>query len=425
MIIELFTGGFLIINGQVTTAYPMGITAYSLTSKVVTTFVKGEINISRLSIGSSYISNMYLGSGNASLQLNAVLDGNYWTQNVALFHQINSTTFLITFVLNIWNFSGNFVNYTGKANIITNYSGFGVVIYTGPTLEVSLPIHMTLFLESNTTSTVFGYIVNGKKGLYYIAPIGGEFIIGGLSTALLPNDVELVWGGPGGGSTVYINIDATTELYYLSNGSFHIFPETISVGLDTAETAIGIHVQRSKLPIFSPYAIESSGTDNLDVLWPTPPRINYTLRNNTLYLNMTLNSVPLSGQKVYIEVVKGFSLVPITNATTGVDGSGVINNISTSYFVIYYPGNFTISSTYIFSVPYLQHLVSKIVSEYQAMLKYLSSYNFKKALSSFFNNAKYTTTLTSQAQINETIAEYILAFILGILFAAFIIKEKT
>lgn len=426
LLIFPYSFSYTIAKGQAVNAYPMGVTAFSLSNKIVTTYVQGDINISGLKIGSSYLPNgQYFTTGNASLQLNAVLDANYWEQNVALFHQINSTTFLITFVINIWNFSGNFVNYSSNNSIVTNYNGFGVVLYTGPTIIVSLPLHLALFIESNKTSSMFGYIVNGKKEIYYVAPIGGDFIIGGLSTALLPNDLELVWGGPGGGSVVYMSVNATAELYYLSGGSLKIFPEVLSVGLDTAEAAIGVHVSRSVYPLFDPYGIEYPGNDNLGVLWPTPPSISYTLKNETLYINVSLNGVPLANQRIYVEVLKGFNLTPIANITTSINGSAVVPNLSTSYFIIYYPGNYTLSSTYVISIPSLQHFISKIKTEYEALVSYLSSYNFKKALASFFSNAKYTNTVTSQTQVNITIIEYVLAFVLGILFAAFIIREKT
>ncbi|WP_246252966.1 thermopsin family protease [Acidianus brierleyi] len=407
-------------HSQSTLAYPTGMTFFPFTSSILTNFVEGVINVYNLSIGSSYLPNgAYLTSGNASLQLNSILNGKFWAQNVALFHEINSKEFLVTMVVNFWNLSGPFENYPNT----TTYEGLGVYCYQGPSFILKTPFSLILYMNSSN-GLEFGYIVNNTLHTYLKLPFPGEFTLGGF-TAGLPNDLELVWGGPGGGSTVYINEVASEELFYESSNKLSIVPSAISVGLDTAESAYGISVTSNLDNIFHPFATISKGYNTPSILWPIPPSITVTQVNKTVNVKVSINGKPLVNQEVEVlyPTLTGFK-VGYENIT---NSSGLVTfpNASTALYIIYYPGNFSLATAYSLSsssAPILQSIASKFISTFQSLTNFLKTYNFKKALSSDFNHIKYKGYSTYN--INLVLIEYISAFAIGVLISAILIKYK-
>ena len=406
-----------------TVSYPMGISFYSLFSTYVTNMVMGVVNITSMSIGSSYLPNgQYFTSGNASLQLNAMIDGIYWAQDVILFHQIKSDEFEATLVLNLWNFSGPFI---AKLNgYVTTYQGFGVVYYEGPTYNITLPSSISLYMFIKNSTLYFAYKINNVSGIFYKAPIGGEFLIGGFSLAGVPNDLEFVFGGPGGGSVVSMNIEGTMNLYFMQNGKLSLVPYAYSIGFDTAESVVGVQSLANLTNLWKPNVILSVGSDDAIVLWPIKPNITTYEKNNTIYVNMSVFGKPLPNQSIIIEELSLTGLKPIAQNYTNQLGLAIFPNVSSSFYIVYYPGNFTLSSSYVISSPLLNSVTQHIKSEYDTMINFLKSYNFKKSISSFFNGVRENVAYQSGVSVNYVLLIYILGFSLGLIISALLIRFK-
>jgi thermopsin len=196
----------------------------------------------------------------------------FWTQNVLYFNLVPGT---VTFLDNIWNFSSPATSLLDH----TIYSGNGTPVYPefyydfGPTIAVTLPVTVHLYLNSSTTNLVstgygyttvrFGYdIVNAAThateaaGIYDTVlfnstiPAGSvpssPFLVDGSQltpTNFLLYDAEIMIGGPGGGTTTSVyGINATESLQYwnASLGRYVTPPSAWNVGTDTGETSEGI-----------------------------------------------------------------------------------------------------------------------------------------------------------------------------------------
>ncbi|WP_016732641.1 thermopsin family protease [Saccharolobus islandicus] len=412
-------------------AFPSGVTSYPLNTVIYTDFVMGKINISYLNIGSSYLpGGEYFTTGNASLQLNAMVLGKYWAQNVILFHQISNNTFYATLIVNLWNLSGPFSNTTGNSLV---YQGLGVICYQGPTFKVNLPLSISLFMEIVNSTLDFGYNINEERGIYFRYPLIGLFQLGGLSLLGLPNDLELVWGGPGGGSVVFMNVSSVANLYYFNGNGLSIVPNAYSIGFDTAEAAFGVKIYSTFPSVFSPIAIETSGLNVPSVLWPIPPHVLVNQTSDRITVKLSISNKSLSGQAVYLET--GFPPSVVSSTLTNSSGIAVFPNNNYSFYVVYFPGNFTLSSAYYFSSPILNSLSSKFHSYYQDLLNFLNSAqnSFKKGIKSILSKQETsitTTTLTSttssspQFGVNLYIILYILAFVIGMVISAILIRFK-
>ncbi|ARM74973.1 thermopsin family protease [Acidianus manzaensis] len=422
--LPLFSATLMYSSVLPSSAYPTGITFYPLSSPFYTTFVKGTVSIQNLSIGKSYLPNgQYFTSGNASLQLNVMIDGAYWAQDVALFHEINSSEFEVTMVVNFWNLTGPFT--VLKANV-TTYDGLGVFCYQGPTFNITLPAHISLFMNTSN-GLKFGYSINGSRIVYLSLPYFGNFELGSISLAGIPNDLELVWGGPGGGSIVYMSGNMNEELYYLNGDSLVVPYDAISVGLDTAESAYGIASYGNITSILHPNDVISNGVNSPSVMWPVQPTISITVNKNVKYVNMSINGHKLSYQEVEILVPSlssSSSPIPLTSVIASnytVNGVAQFNISNQSLFIVYYPGNFSLAPTYIISSPVLSKIVSSFTSAYTKLVNFLKTYNFKKSLSSAFNKIKYKS---SGVSVNYILLEYIGAFAIGVIISAILIKYK-
>lgn len=405
--------------------YPTGITFYPLSFPFYTSFVKGTSEIYSLSIGNSYLPNgQYFDKDNASLQLNAMIDGVYWAQNVALFHEINSTKFEVTMIVNLWNLTGPF---TVLKNNVTTYDNLGVFCYQGPTFNVTLPETITLFMNTSK-GLEFGYTLNGTSQIYLRLPYNfGNFELGGISLSGLPNDLELIWGGPGGGSVVYMSGSMRQELYYLNGNSLVIPSDAISVGLDTAESAYGIVSYGNITNILYPFDVLMNGFNNPSVLWPIPPSIKIQTNGTVKEVNLSISGRGLNYQKVEI-LVPSFNLSSPIPFTSVIATNYTINGIARfsipnqSVYIAYFPGNFSLAQTYTVSSPTLSKIASGITTFYNKLVTFLKTYNFKKALISNFNKIKYTSTGVS---INYILLEYIAAFAIGVIISAIFIKYKV
>ncbi|AWR96494.1 peptidase A5 [Acidianus sulfidivorans JP7] len=412
-------------SSPTTPTYPTGITFYPLSSPFYTTYVKGSSYIQNLSIGQSYLPNgEYLTSGNASLQLNVMINGVYWAQDVALFHEINSKKFEITMVVNFWNLTGPFV--TLKTNT-TTYQGLGVFCYEGPTFNITLPVSISLFMNTSNGLS-FGYAINNSYYTYLHLPYFGNFELGGFSVIGIPNDLELVWGGPGGGSVVDIKGVMSQELYYLNGSSLAIPSDALSVGLDTAESAYGIVSYGNITNILHPNDVIGNGINTPSVLWPIQPSISFSVNKNVKEVNISVDGHKLSYQKIEILVPSlnvSSSPIPFTSivsANYSIDGVAKFYIPNQSLFIVYFPGNFSLAPAYVISSPTLSKIVSSITSFYNNLVNFIKTYNFKKALSSDFNKIKYTS---SRVNVNYIFLEYIAAFSIGVIISAVLIKYKT
>ena len=196
----------------------------------------------------------------------------FWTQNVLYWNLVPGT---VTFLDNIWNFSSPATSLLDH----TIYSGNGTPVYPefyydfGPTIPVTLPVTVHLYLNSSTTDLAetgygyttirFGYdIVNAAShvteasGIYdtvlfnsttpAAAVPSSPFLVDGSQltpTNFLLYDAEIMIGGPGGGTTTSVyGINATERLQYwdASLGRYVNPPSAWNVGTDTGETSEGI-----------------------------------------------------------------------------------------------------------------------------------------------------------------------------------------
>jgi len=206
------------------------------------------------------------------VQLNAVLNNvqilgkpgyEYWTQNVV---EYSTFSHRLYFVSNVWNFS----NGPLLANTFSQVGPNGTVVApeyyysTGGPISISYPFTLDLFLNSTLLSgqdeVFFNFTVSNATEFYsgsydhvvfnslatgsspaptpeYVAEGSSYNPIG------LPNDFEMVLGGPGGGS----NFDAFEARAYFGlqfwNTTSHAFesiPSAYGFGSETGETSYGV-----------------------------------------------------------------------------------------------------------------------------------------------------------------------------------------
>lgn len=402
---------------QVGISFPVGVTYFPLFSVTYTPFVEGVVNLTSLSIGRSFISGQLFQYGNASLQLNVMLNGTYWVQNVMLFHELSDKTFEVIMVVNFWNLTGPFTTLIQNSTI---FQGLGVYCYQGPRFNVSLPVSLSLFLNSSR-SLQFGYSVNGERNVYLDLPFSGLFKLGGLSANGLPNDLEIVWGGPGGGSSVDMTAQGREELYYLDDGKLAVVPSALSVGLDTAESAYGIATSPDLSNITLPSANINRGVNSPSVLWPIPPKINVTQINDMVKVKLYYGNYTFSNQVVEIRVIKGLSLTPLYQGVTNASGEVVFKNVTEPFYQVYFPGNYSLSQSYALSSPQLNRLIGSTTTAFDNLINFLKTYNFKKALSSDFNHVKYQ----SRTSVDYLTLEVILGLVAGILISALTLRRSS
>jgi hypothetical protein len=399
-------------------SFPTGVTFFPLTGTISTTFVEGQTNLTYLHIGESYISGQPFTYGNASLQLNAMLNGSFWAQDVMLFHQTSNDTFTVTLVINFWNLTGPF---TALHSNTTTFRNLGVYCYQGPTFNVTLPVSLALFMNSSGGLS-FGYSLNGDRKVFLTLPFSGQFRLGGLSIAGLPNDLELVWGGPGGGSVVDMSAVGFAELYFLNATKLNIVPSALSVGLDTAESAYGVVVTPDLQDIKLPFALINRGVNSPSVLWPVPPTISTVQRNTTVKVTLQYGNYTFSNQEVEILVPHGLGLKEEYVGLTNSSGEVTFFNVTQPLYVVYFPGNYSLSESYAVSSPQLNKLISSVSSEFRSLVDFLKSYNFSKALSSDFQHVKYKQPKT---ETNYLLLEVIAGFSIGLIASAVFIRRSS
>ncbi len=236
-----------------------------------------------------------------TLQLNTVgvhidLFGNstyqFWLQNVPLYE---ATSHTLSFEDNIWNFSSPAVTFS--ANSIYSHGPYGVVdaptlYYSGgPSFTVPTPFTVVTYnnvsVQNGRSSVYFNYTVipsngpafsgsydhvefNSEPATYGAAPAPSNEINGKSigDTGFLLNDAEIMFGGPGGGSTTTLfGIQGQMSLRILPNGSrtYEDVPAAYDFGTDTGETSEGIAEYATAGA--NPVAILGSGPSLLYPLW--------------------------------------------------------------------------------------------------------------------------------------------------------------
>lgn len=327
----------------------VGLASYGANGTTVNaTGVQGIATIHSATIGSysgtminNSVATSFAGSGDATLQENSVALlggglGYFWAQNVAFVAQTGTNTFEIEMVNNIWNFNSlssnmnsNIVRGTGSVSCFTT-SGVQSCYYFAAdpnnfTVTAPFTVNLTMWIgRDNTigaTDISFNYHINDSSGQVYTGTfddavlfpnntrtpsffrIGGEtpysgVLPGGTTTLTLPSDLEFVWGGPGGGSGVFMNSFSGREQLLISTGTnFAPAGDVYSVGSDTGETAAGITVSPDLSDPSSPAAILTSGYVNPVKLWPLTLSFGITpaYSGSALVLNGQLEYSALNG----------------------------------------------------------------------------------------------------------------------------------
>jgi thermopsin len=254
-----------------------------------TSSIQGTIDLNR--VAPFYLDDA--GPFTFGIQLNTVLANvtvanesvfSFWTQNVV---EYSTDTHALTFIDNIWNFSGAELPaqtlYSGDGQV----SGNAVYYAIGPTVTIAPPFRLNLY--TNTTvvderDTVFfnytltnstGHTVNGSYdevefNSASVNTSAAHYEINGFNyTPLgLPYDAELTLGGPGGGSTQDLqNINATMQLqvWNSTSRSYSTVPSAYSSGTDTGETVSGVAEWYSAGPV--PTVHLGPGPSFIEGLW--------------------------------------------------------------------------------------------------------------------------------------------------------------
>jgi hypothetical protein len=245
----------------------------------------GDFGVSSTGVAYTYGTSAFLGtfywsseniggSGNAfTIQLNVVLkfvQGGqtyaYWIQDVAEPTNNGANGLEMSFIDNIWNFSGswamNSATLTGNGTINTygsyNYYEVGASSsLPGATSTLSAPNYFQLLVRSYRATTgqpevsfeyydgVTNHFVTYDNVVFTFADAvtsdNGYTVDGTQYTGAgspLAYDAELDMGGPGGGSSVAMDslTNAHMTLFYFNGDNFESTPEAWNFGGDTGET---------------------------------------------------------------------------------------------------------------------------------------------------------------------------------------------
>jgi thermopsin len=210
------------------------------------------------------------------VQLNAVLNNvtlfgqtgyQFWTQNVLDYYP---SLHALVFVSNIWNFSNpsaalscNFL-YQSNGTVVCPVYYYGVTGY----IPATEPFHIQLYLNSSLVggrdAVYFNYSLTsglGTKSANFNYAIFNSLAPGG-NPALtpkpvyiangfqydplgLPDDFEVILGGPGGGSNFDVFESQATymslQYYNTTLGAYRSVPSGYNVGGETGETSVGVN----------------------------------------------------------------------------------------------------------------------------------------------------------------------------------------
>jgi hypothetical protein len=356
---------------------PTGLASYGDAGQTQTRSVMGSLSINSLSLGPSFFSNGTLfTNGTASLQENGVAwvtdHGEYWTQNVLIIYQPNSSLTQVELINNIWNFTSPTVDPMNPAYVLGNgttqqfNSKLGFYYFVDPvvynlTAPFTVNLTMTLVNGGGASSVLFGYSIRSGGQLYSgvydkvtLFPgqksVSSYYQIGGFAPIGLASDLEYVFGGPGGGSYVYVlGVDGSMQLYSMQGSQYVPVRDAFSFGSDTAEYSVGANVVRSLENPEAPQGQLEEGDLTLYQLWPTG-----TSTSLSYSIDYASDTVTLRGQVFYSQYSSGSPMVPASGVTVQEDvNNRVVSSTSTqsdgSYELSWTPnqtGTFFVSVAY-------------------------------------------------------------------------------
>jgi hypothetical protein len=378
---------------------PAGIASYGSNGSIVrTNSVRGLTSVGEIGLGyfSAVLVNgttavPYFGSGNATLQENSVLWlgslGAYWTQNVLSITENTLSSYTLQLINNIWNFTSlnsnmnpSGIKGTGDVQciLLSGQTSCAYITVDSSLFRVIAPFNVTLTMtiggNVGATDVLFQYQIQDSSGkdltgqydnatlfpqsskVSSYFQIGGESpvseLLPGGTTLTLPSDLELVFGGPGGGSSVFVNsISGSQELLYYNGTSYVPVPDAYSVGSDTGEQASGIAVTPNLANPFLPTSNLNTGFISSQKLWPIP--ITFILSGD--YNEVSSGYLDLQGEALYsTNAASNTSVQPaaslpvqesasgtskVTNANGGFDFLFKPTHTGTYHDSIYYSGS--------------------------------------------------------------------------------------
>ena len=378
-----------------------GISGYSLTP-IYTTLVSGWLNVSEVRVFGDYFGNgTKFANDSFTVQLNVYTESGLWLQDVLLV-EVLGDRLNVTPVINVWNVTGSHLP-------VANYSAYGglaVYVREGESFTVDLPAHVLLYINVTPRGTVFGYCVNGIRGVTEVFPQSSVLQIGG-TVGGFPADAELVIGGPGGGSVVHMYVRGNASLQY-SGG---VPPIAISEGISTGEGAFGFNVTSYGV---NDYVAVLGSNGSSFLLWPHESSIEIERHGETWTIKLTANGVPLGGQEV-----KAYSLPSLREVFRGfTNSSGEVSfEYNGNYLVAYYPGNTSVLPAIAVYPKYLG-IPSSFQNATQHLVAELESLRHPNFSSPFVAKGKVTTRIEEFA---PTYVYPILGYV-AVVAAALIIK---
>jgi thermopsin len=264
-----------IAGGAATQPTPMGVADYGIAEKngknvgsiSYTPSVKGVLNLNDIDL--LYLDSV--GPDEFSAQLNSVLTDvtvhnttglQFWTQNVFYYYQSSHTLHLLDAIVNFSSSAFNFPAGTIIGGDGYLDPGFGYFDPYGPAIYAPEPFSTAFYMNSsivnNHPAIYFNYSVTSPAGTSagsfdmvefnstVASPPHPTYQIDGKAlgdTGYIPNDVELILGGDGGGSTTTaLNISGSMNLYTQPNGtsSYLPVPAAYDFGGETGETIEGV-----------------------------------------------------------------------------------------------------------------------------------------------------------------------------------------
>ncbi|AAY81152.1 thermopsin [Sulfolobus acidocaldarius] len=269
---------------------PMGITDYGLSPNgsyiLTTTQWMGVINLYGLSTNTTSV------SFQLNLNLHYYLNGytyDLWVQDVAFFDTQDNN---IQILDNIWNFSSPHAYITsvqGNGNIYsysklnTTYYAYEASGYPGSPATLTLPATVYLLVNVSTNSlgepVIYFYYNDGYGWILYdtvtVTNAQGSsqvyFLVDGFQYNGYGTfwDSEMVFAGPGGGSTTYVySSEVYLELLYWNGHNFQEVENAYNFGSDTGESAENVidsyyYYRYTGLPV----AGLTAGSGSLGQLW--------------------------------------------------------------------------------------------------------------------------------------------------------------
>ncbi len=288
---------------------PMGIGYYGFLQRPNGSVVASILNTTGLrgtlrSTGTGLVPlDLYQSAADAyALELNAVLTGvtiagkadySYWAEDAVEYY---AQAHLLVLVSNVWNFSGGPLPTSTIASHGANGAVVGAAFYASsydvpfPVLD---PFTVSLYLNStisggadtltfaatiasgsNVTDEPFDFVVfNSTVPHGAPVPTPANFTAdgSGYNPVGLPDDFELVLGGPGGGSqTDLFEADAALGLAYWDGVEYARVPTALDFGSDSGETVLGAYVGWSSgtgPDGIAEYATVSAGPSLVEALW--------------------------------------------------------------------------------------------------------------------------------------------------------------